>query len=245
MNNTFEINEALLTTEDNLRYRSAKWFDEAANINLLVLGLGGIGSNLAWQLLKTGPNAMTLVDMDRVEAVNMAGQFFPYSAISKNKADEVATWLNQFNHKTSIYPLVVEVDHTMLTLLFSGIDVIFTGFDNMEARKNVWEEFKEKAKYNSRVLLVDGRCSATDFHIYAIPSDDPDKMKRYEEELFTDEEADETVCSFKQTAYISNMVASFMVHTYINWLTTISGGFAVLPFKQEFNSFTSDYKTIM
>lgn len=42
-------------------------------------------------------------------------------------------------------------------------------------------------------------------------------MKKYEEEyLFSDEEADPTICSYKQTTYMSNMIGSIMVNLLSN-----------------------------
>jgi len=45
-------------------------------------------------------------------------------------------------------------------------------------------------------------------------------MKEYEEKwLFSDEEAESTVCSYKQTSYCANLIASIMTNLFVNWIT--------------------------
>lgn len=240
----FSIPEYLLEDTHSSRFSAAEWFEHVKQAKVAIFGAGGIGSNLAWQLIKTSPRYCTIIDDDTVDSVNMGGQFFTYTTIGRHKASELAKSLADYNIDTNFNYLLQRIDKDNVEALIQGYDAVFLGFDNMSARKVVFEQFcKEYSDYPA--LLIDGRCSATDFQVYAIPSDDPDKIERYRNELFTDEEADATICSFKQTAYIASMTASCMMHAYINWFIQKTGGFAVLPFKQEFNSLTSDYTTIM
>lgn len=242
-NNKESIKQALSLFEDqvNSRYKGAFWFEKAKDANIVIVGVGGIGSNLAWQLHKTSPMRMELIDPDEVEPHNLSGQFYSLQDIGHSKVSRTLDKLQDYDCNTYIVvtPARFENSH-----IYTRNTAIFLGLDNMEARKEVFEVFKNTSFINP-VIFIDGRCSADEFHVYAVPSNDPDKIRRYEEELFTDDEADATICSFKQTAYIASMTASTMVHLYVNWLINESEGFAVMPFKIEFNSFTSDYKTIM
>jgi hypothetical protein len=66
-------------------------------------------------------------------------------------------------------------------------------------------------------------------------------MKRYEEKfLFNDSEADETICSFKQTSFMANMIASYMVNLFVNFISNLSNPDIEksIPFFTEFDSNT-------
>ena len=58
------------------RFSSAPWFDEAQKLNVLIAGLGGIGSNVAYNIGRIHPNSMILYDNDVVEVDNISGQFY-------------------------------------------------------------------------------------------------------------------------------------------------------------------------
>lgn len=45
-------------------------------------------------------------------------------------------------------------------------------------------------------------------------------MKEYEEKwLFNDEEAEETVCSYKQTSHCATMIGSMIVNLFVNFIS--------------------------
>ncbi len=66
--------------------------------NILILGLGGIGSNVAMLLLRAGFSNFTLVDYDKVEESNLIRQF-PYTEQDINKYKTMA--LNEKMHQKS------------------------------------------------------------------------------------------------------------------------------------------------
>ena len=103
-------------------------------------------------------------------------------------------------------------------------DIMICGFDNMEARKiffNVWST--HVASYTpeerKKCLFIDGRLAAEEFQVITIQGDDERALLRYSSEwLFSDAEADATVCSYKQTTFMANMIASIMVNTFVNFV---------------------------
>lgn len=61
--------------------------------------------------------------------------------------------------------------------------------------------------------------AAEEFQVIAIQGNDERAMKLYEEEwLFSDAEAEETLCSYKQTTFMANMIASVMVNLFVNFV---------------------------
>ena len=74
--------------------------------------------------------------------------------------------------------------------------------------------------------------------ILTIVGTDTYNQDRYEKEfLFSDEEADETVCSLKQTTFMACMIASFIVNNVVNFCANeITPMIKQLPFFIEYDS---------
>ena len=54
---------------------------------------------------------------------------------------------------------------------------------------------------------------------------DQGAINKYSENaLFSDAEADETVCSYKQTTYMANMIGSLMVNVFTNFVANEVAG---------------------
>lgn len=74
--------------------------------------------------------------------------------------------------------------------------------------------------------------------------DDEYNINRYNNEfLFSDAEADETICSYKQTTFCANMIASYMVNLFVNFCANEVGGCRDLPFFTEYNAILMYLKT--
>ena len=107
--------------------------------------------------------------------------------------------------------------------------------DNMKARKKLFRAWKRQ-KY--RALFLDGRLSADTLQVFCITGQDEAYMKEYEEKwLFSDAEADEGVCSFKQTSYMACMIGSIITNLFINYVANrATGDYYDLPFFIEYNA---------
>ena len=71
-------------------------------------------------------------------------------------------------------------------------------------------------------------------------------MNRYSRDfLFRDSEADETVCSYKQTTFMANMIASVMVNLFVNFVANQCNPLIErdLPFYTTYSAETMYYKT--
>lgn len=69
--------------------------------------------------------------------------------------------------------------------------------------------------------------------VLCITGDNYPGIEKYKQEfLFTDEDADETVCSYKQTTYMANMIGSIIVNLFTNFVANELVGAPIrsLPF---------------
>ena len=92
------------------------------------------------------------------------------------------------------------------------------------------------------------RLAAEEFQILCIKGDDNYNINRYSKEfLFSDEEADETICSYKQTTFCANMIASYMVNLFVNFCANQGNPLIDrdLPFLTTYNAETMYLKTEM
>ena len=198
------------------RLKGADWFKFAYKKDVLVLGIGGIGSNLSYCLARIGC-ILHLYDLDNVELINLAGQMYKQSDIGKNKAVALKETITMFSPST-IVNTYGKYDENSIT----G-DIVFCGFDNMGARELAfmkWMKYiNEEAENKEECLFMDGRMTANMIQIYTIPGNRDDLIAKYKEEaLFKDDTVQELDCTFKQTSHVALIIGGFMTSFFTNWL---------------------------
>lgn len=203
-----------IIVEHNLRYRGAPWFDRIAEANITIVGIGGIGSHVAFLLSRVSPKSLYLIDGDYVELVNLSGQMFGINDVGRAKANALCDFLRTESNYFCTYTFVGMLDSDS-ALAVSPI--MICGLDSMHSRKEVFSLWKRKFSELDNALFIDGRLSAEEFQIYCIPGNRPDLIERYEKTLFNDSEAEAAVCSYKQTTYCASAIASHIVNLLINW----------------------------
>lgn len=237
---------SLLVDEATTRFSGASWFDEIQKSRVIIAGIGGIGSNVAFQLARMAPANITLYDEDIVERVNMAGQLYSTNDIGQRKVDAIASMI-------SAYTLAKQVNAvpSKFTDSTKAGDIMICGFDNMAARKtfyNSWKRHVQTLTPDSRAkcLFLDGRLSIDTLQIFCIQGDDKVSMDRYETEfLFSDFQAEHTICSMKQTTYLACMIGSLMVNLFTNFIANSLNPVIPydLPFFTEYDSPNMLFKT--
>lgn len=120
------------------RQRLITWWDQdvLAGASVLVVGAGALGNELAKNLALTGVGRLTLIDLDTVEASNLARcVLFRAGDDGRAKAEVVADRLRELNPDVSVEGLVGDVRSLGLGRL-ADFDLLLGGLDNREAR--VW-----------------------------------------------------------------------------------------------------------
>lgn len=209
----------LLIDDSTSRFSGASWYEEIQKQTIILAGLGGIGSWLSLQLARLHPEALFLYDDDEVEMANMSGQLYSLHSIGQAKVNAMATILNSFSSASHIYAI-----GERFTESTQACDIMMCGFDNMIARRvffEVWKTYVLRKPYEERkkCLYLDGRLSIDTLQVLCIKGDDDYNMERYMDDyLFHDEDADETVCSMKQTTFLACMIGSIMTNLFVNFV---------------------------
>lgn len=225
--------ESLEVKENTARFSGAMWYEAIQQKIITLAGVGGIGSYVGFMLARMNPKSIFVYDDDRVEAVNMSGQFYGRSDIGNYKADALASAVRNYSDYNSIFSVTQR-----FTQETSASDIMICGFDNMEARKLFFDKWlahidSRPVEERKHCLFIDGRLAAEDLQVLCITGDNYPGIEKYKQEfLFTDEEADETVCSYKQTTYMANMIGSIIVNLFTNFVANELVGAPIrsLPF---------------
>ena len=197
------------------RFSSVPWFDEAQKLNVLIAGLGGIGSNVAYNIGRIHPNSMILYDNDKVEIDNISGQFYGLDDVNSNKVTAIA---NMLHNRCSYYNICAN-NERLISPVKVEADVMISGFDNMSSREYI---FKMWLDSNSK-LLIDGRMSAEYFQVFALCKEDTSNIHTYQSNyLFEDFRAENGVCSYKQTTFMATMIGSVITNVFVNYCTNLA-----------------------
>lgn len=111
-----------------------------------IAGLGGLGSNIAVMLARTGVGNILLVDYDIVEPSNLNRQSYYISHLGQYKTDALQQQIREINPFINVITKTVRVDENNVIELFSGVDVICEAFDKPDAKAMLVNTALEKLK---------------------------------------------------------------------------------------------------
>lgn len=236
----------LLVDEATSRFSSAIWYENIQKKTVTLAGVGGIGSYVGFLLARMKPAFMFIYDDDIVEAVNMSGQLYGQSDLGRPKVSALAGMIRNYAGYGNVFAMTER-----FTDESEASDIMICGFDNMAARRlffNKWVNHVQSKPEEERknCLFIDGRLAAEEFQVLCIKGDDEYNINRYNDEfLFSDAEADETICSYKQTTFCANMIASYMVNLFVNFCANQCEPIIDrdLPFLTTYNAETMYLKT--
>jgi len=215
----------------NDRFKDAVWAKNPQDVSILIGGVGGIGSWTALLLSRIGYK-LNLVDMDMFETHNMGGQFVSKNQIGIMKVAAVKELCKAFSDNRFI-----NVASRNIEDLPVKHKIVIAAFDNMAARKILFEKWLEYNKENRNLdaLFIDGRLGFEHFQIYCVT---PNKTVAYRESLFEDNEVEDAVCTLKQTSHMAAMIASNITSFVVNHNTNLSedNSARTVPFYYEYNS---------
>lgn len=211
--------------EHRLRFKDAQWSNP--NFKVTVGGAGSIGSWLLLFLSRIG-YPIYLYEMDTVEVSNMGGQLYGKNDIGSTKQESIRNHLYNFAMYDEIESMGKYESESFVT------PIVFTCFDNMKSRKEMFEKWKKTIKEDELCLFVDGRLTAESFQMYIVT---PERIKGYEKTLFEDKEIPDLPCSYKSTSHIAAMLASQMTTAMTNAVTNfLFGNIRDIPFETKYEA---------
>ena len=127
--------------EEDLFERNVKGISEKLKkAKVCILGLGGLGSNVAVLLARAGLGSLKLVDFDIVEASNLNRQQYRISHIGMKKTEAIKTIIKEINPFVEIETLDVKVDRENILSIVGDIEIVVEAFDIAETKAMAIEE---------------------------------------------------------------------------------------------------------
>ncbi|MFW5499330.1 MULTISPECIES: sulfur carrier protein ThiS adenylyltransferase ThiF [unclassified Maridesulfovibrio] len=124
--------------EDRLRYLQT--------VRIGIAGAGGLGSNCAMHLVRSGFKQFVIADFDRIEESNLNRQFYFMEQVDTNKVEALCNNLKSINPDLDITAHATAVSRENVHELYDDCDVIIEAFDGAAAKKALVETFLPTGK---------------------------------------------------------------------------------------------------
>lgn len=132
------------TFEQGLRrYFTEEQLEKISHITVGIAGAGGLGSNCAMLLARSGFKNFIIVDMDCIEASNLNRQNFVLAQVGEQKAIALSDNIKLVNPDAKIETHVVRLTEDTLTDVFYTADVLVEAFDDPDMKRYFAECFAD------------------------------------------------------------------------------------------------------
>lgn len=119
-------------------------FNKISNLNILLVGLGGVGSFVFESLIRAGVNNLTIVDYDVVTLSNINRQLVAnINTIGRKKIDVAIEHAKEINNKININALDIKITSENINNLKSDYDFIVDACDLIDAKISLIKFAKE------------------------------------------------------------------------------------------------------
>jgi len=165
----------MTTIEDQFYIRQRDIINKISLSSVTIIGCGAVGSCLGVLLAKLGCPHIELFDGDTVEDHNIPNQYFPETALGKNKADALKDVIFNFTPpEDTLKPTVISNPIYYTDEPISG-KIVFMCVDGLGNRKTVFDRLMRK-----RIdWVIDTRMGAEYFEVHTINMHDDDDIMTY------------------------------------------------------------------
>jgi sulfur carrier protein ThiS adenylyltransferase len=115
-----------------------------AKFRVGIAGAGGLGSNCAVALARSGIGTLVISDFDLVEEDNLNRQFFFTDQLGMEKTKALKENIERINSGTSIITNQVKLNPDNISLIYSGCDVIVEAFDRADMKEMLIETIQTR-----------------------------------------------------------------------------------------------------
>ena len=200
----------------DLRQRDLVPPDKLSQYHALVIGVGAIGRQVSLQLAAKGIPAMTLIDPDTVEIVNLAVQGYLPEDLGQSKVSATSQLCRRINPQLLIQSHAERFGRSSVKTLpcFSDFQrklVVFVCVDDINTRGNIWEWIKYHVAF-----FADARMGGEVIRVLA--STEPLEELFYPYRFFQLDQAFTGSCSAKSTIFTASIAAGLTLSQFSRWL---------------------------
>lgn len=163
-----------------------------------IAGAGGIGSNVAVHLVRSGVEVIKIVDFDKIEDSNLNRQFYFKDQIGKNKVHALYENLKRINPNLQLEVINRKLDSENIHATFYDCPVLVEAFDKKEYKSILIEE---NLPYKKLIVSASG-----------IANSDLDKVetREFSKNLYVVGDFETDIQDFKTYSTKVSYVASIM-----------------------------------
>lgn len=192
---------------------------------LHIIGLGGIGSFVAYTLRKMGFWQFHLWDPDKVESHNLPSQHYTAGQTGESKVFAMREQLITALDTDGLIAVPYDIEFDCLPWKLQGM--VVSAVDNMASRQKIWDTIKTAVALVP--LFVDGRIGVDWdeekgmvvgewIEVFTIVPSRIEDCELYEENLFPDEEAAPMRCTAQAVAYIGPFIGALIASNIKKWI---------------------------
>jgi len=189
----------------DIRQKELVHLEKMQDKEVIVIGVGAVGKQVAMQLAAIGVPNLKLIDFDDVGVENLASQGFFESDIGRPKIDAVSDVCKKINSQINI-----QTENRKFNKRMFNSGFVFCCVDKIDVRKNIFESI---SGYD---LFIDARMAAESARILCVYNSQ--SAEYYKGQFFAPEEAYAGRCTAQTTIYCANIIAGFMVAQFAKFL---------------------------
>ncbi len=131
------------------RYFSEEELERLSGVRVGIAGAGGLGSNCAQMLVRSGFGKLVIADFDVVETANLNRQFFFPDQVGMPKVEALRDNLLRLNPDLEVQTFNGRIERDNAAKVFASCEVMVEAFDQAEYKKMLIEAF-----YSSKCFYV-------------------------------------------------------------------------------------------
>ncbi|WP_271629171.1 sulfur carrier protein ThiS adenylyltransferase ThiF [Caldicellulosiruptor sp. DIB 104C] len=134
-------------------YFDEKMLEKLSKVKILIIGCGGLGSNIAVMLVRSGVKNLTIVDFDKVDVSNLNRQNYFFYQTGQEKVSALKDILEKINPYITVKALNMKIDESNINDLILQHDIIVEAVDNEQTKMLI---FKKAYDHGKKVVLASG-----------------------------------------------------------------------------------------
>ncbi|PID31050.1 MAG: thiamine biosynthesis protein ThiF [Candidatus Cloacimonadota bacterium] len=111
-----------------------------------IAGCGGLGSNIANSLVRSGVSNLIIADFDIVEPSNLNRQSFYLEDLGKPKVEATAKYLKNINRDINLKVYNKKLTKDDILPLFGEVSIMIEAFDSVESKKMLIDTWVKNRK---------------------------------------------------------------------------------------------------
>jgi len=119
-------------------------YKKLKNASVAIAGIGGLGSNIAISLARSGVGEILIVDFDKVDITNINRQQYFVEQIGMNKTDALKETLQRINPYIRIKTVQRRVDEDNVAEIFGQYNIVCEAFDDAQNKAMLVNTLLEK-----------------------------------------------------------------------------------------------------